>query len=85
MDEIFEECIWHRQENNHNIDGDNSNTMIINDRRKGIHAEAETLPYISTFLHIKRSNCEGLEVSKYSALQWNVFLCAKQNAFIPSI
>lgn len=69
MDEIFEECIWHRKENNNNNDDNNNNNnnnneIMINDRRKCIHVEAETLPYIRTSLPIKRSNCEGLEISK---------------------
>lgn len=41
-----------------------SNTIITNDRRKCIHVEAETLSYIRTSLPIKRSICEGLEISK---------------------
>lgn len=65
MDEIFEECIWHRKENNNNNDDNsNNNNEMISDRRKCIHVEAETLPCIRTSLPIKRSNCEGLEISK---------------------
>lgn len=60
-DGIFEEHICDRKENSNN-NGGNNNTNIINDRKKHIHVEAETLSCIRTSLPIKSSNCKGLKV-----------------------